>query len=149
MELQLSVFVAAVATLLAAAVQQVHADMAAIQAVTKCAEDNKIKMETLMKGCEQTEVESEPGYKCFTKCVQQVMGVMDDSGKFNPEKSAAFVAEEDKASTLDVTKACAVEANAIADLCERASAANVCMQKKNPEIYKKSCMAITEKMMST
>ncbi|KAE8738068.1 hypothetical protein FOCC_FOCC016443 [Frankliniella occidentalis] len=54
---------------------QARADESAMQAVMKCAKDADIKLEVLMKSCDN-DMSAVPGYKCFTKCVQQLMGII-------------------------------------------------------------------------
>ncbi|XP_026278342.1 uncharacterized protein LOC113206459 [Frankliniella occidentalis] len=143
MQLCFTIVAAAIATLLATA----RADESAMQAVMKCAKDADIKLEVLMKSCDN-DMSAVPGYKCFTKCVQQLMGIMAEDGKFSPEGATKFVSDEDREVALKVANECAKEVGETADLCERAFTVNVCSQKKDPVIYKKSCLALMAKMMS-
>ncbi|KAK3926935.1 Pheromone-binding protein-related protein 6 [Frankliniella fusca] len=141
--MQLALVAAAMTTLLAT----VRTDESAMQAVMKCAKDSNMKLEVLMKSCD-SDMSGVDGFKCFTKCVQQLMGIMGEDGKFSPEGATKFVADEDRGVALKVANECAKEVGDTPDLCERAHAVNECSKKKDPEIYKKSCLALMAKMMS-
>ncbi|XP_026281309.1 uncharacterized protein LOC113208505 [Frankliniella occidentalis] len=136
-----------VAVLVLASVAVERADADVFAALRDCAKNSNLSQDKLQKACngELPKDEELKNYQCYTKCVQQLVGIMSAEGAVDPVKSAQTLVDEKQRKEMeDIAKQCKFD-DMKGATCEKAFAVDQCYSEKNNVMYKNNCNDLMSK----
>lgn len=128
-------------------VKEAHADddatLKTVMALKKCATDRGLSREVLASACEGRLPDNLEAYKCYTQCVQQEVGMMDQSGKIDPEKAARSLVDPKQQQRMrDIATKC--PGDDTTDLCAKAFSVDRCYVKEDKDMYTRNCNTLVQ-----